>query len=164
MKLFKLTTTEINGNPEACSAVTFELCESMARVKQKQWSDDDIQTMLECIEIPEHMEFGVKKMVEKENFAELSRFVKELEEMGYELEDLLFAESHRQTFSATQLYEIYEGQEIGLDTSVYAKPEFDCMQMRQIRYGLEAGVDTSIYAKPEFNWKKMEQIRLGLEK
>ena len=43
--------------------------------------------------------------------------------------------------------EIKSGLESGIDTSIYAKPEFNCDQMRQIREGLESRLDVSIYAK-----------------
>ena len=40
---------------------------------------------------------------------------------------------------------------------------FNEAQLVQISKGLEVGLDVSIYAKPEFNWKQMGIIRKGLE-
>lgn len=46
---------------------------------------------------------------------------------------------------------IYEGMEMGLDISWYAKPEFDAFTMRIIKLGLEKDVDVSSVAKPELD-------------
>ena len=50
----------------------------------------------------------------------------------------------KQGFSADQIREIAEGQEAGLDVSVYAKKEYMAIQMRQIRMGMEKGLDVSV--------------------
>ena len=69
----------------------------------------------------------------------------------------------KQGFSADQIREIAEGQEAGLDVSVYAKKEYMAIQMRQIRMGMEKGLDVSVYAQKDFDWFQMEEIREGLE-
>ncbi len=66
-------------------------------------------------------------------------------------------------FSTDQLVEIEEGKKSGVDTSVYAKPEYLAIQMRQIRFGLEEGLNVSAYLDPKFDWFQMFEIRLGLE-
>lgn len=65
-------------------------------------------------------------------------------------------------FTMDQINEITEGEEAGLDVSVYAKRDFFAIQMRQIRLGLEEGLDVKLYAKPEYDWFQMEEIRKGL--
>lgn len=71
-------------------------------------------------------------------------------------------------FNAAQMREIKVGQILGIDISVYAKPEFDGLQMREIRMGLdktrfEKNIKVSVYAKPEFDYFQMQEIRMGLE-
>ena len=53
---------------------------------------------------------------------------------------------------------------MGIDVSVYAKPEFSWKQMIQIKVGLAEGLDVSIYAKLEFDWEQMREIRERLLK
>jgi uncharacterized protein (DUF342 family) len=68
-----------------------------------------------------------------------------------------------QGFTQDQIHEILEGEEVGVDVSVYAKTEFLAIQMRQIREGLLYGLDVSKYASPKYDWFQMEEIRLGLQ-
>ncbi|MCM1045252.1 MAG: FapA family protein [Candidatus Gastranaerophilales bacterium] len=65
-------------------------------------------------------------------------------------------------FTPDQKKEIVEGLEVGVDTSLYARPEFMAIQMRQIKMGLMEGVDVTIYADPAYDWFQMEQLRKGL--
>ena len=44
-----------------------------------------------------------------------------------------------ENFSQSQIKQIEEGREAGLDVSVYAKPEYAAMHMRQIRLGDRCG-------------------------
>ena len=55
------------------------------------------------------------------------------------------------------------GLAAGIDTTLYAKPEFDNLQMYEIRIGLEHGIDASQYSKPEYEDAQMCEIRKGLE-
>lgn len=41
--------------------------------------------------------------------------------------------------------------------------KFNYSQMQEIRQGLEKGLDISQYADPKFHWKQMQGIRLGLK-
>lgn len=66
-------------------------------------------------------------------------------------------------FTHDQIREIKEGDEEGLDVSVYAKKEFLAIQMLEIRRGLQAGVAVKLYARPEYDWFQMAEIRTGLE-
>lgn len=68
----------------------------------------------------------------------------------------------KQGFSADQIREIKEGQEAGLDVSVYAKKEYMAIQMRQIRMGMAEGLPVELYADTDFDWFQMEEIRNGL--
>ncbi len=68
-----------------------------------------------------------------------------------------------ENFSQSQIKQIEEGREAGLDVSVYAKPEYAAMHMRQIRLGLMEGLAVERYATPEYDWFQMEEIRLGME-
>ena len=67
-------------------------------------------------------------------------------------------------YSIDQLQEIEEGQEKGLNVSLYQNPEFLAIQMREIRLGLEAGLDVTVYADTAYDWFQMKEIRKGLEK
>lgn len=66
-------------------------------------------------------------------------------------------------FSQSQIKQIEEGREAGLDVSVYAKKEFAAMHMRQIRLGLLEGLAVERYATADYDWFQMEEIRLGME-
>lgn len=57
--------------------------------------------------------------------------------------------SNNKKFNNVQKNEIRKGIEDGIDTSVYAKPEFDVTQMQEIRLGLKNGLDVSIYANSD---------------
>lgn len=65
-------------------------------------------------------------------------------------------------FTPDQVNEIQEGQEAGLDISIYAKKQFLAIQMRQIRLGQTEALPVEKYASPEYDWFQMEEIRLGL--
>lgn len=45
--------------------------------------------------------------------------------------------SNMDNFTDDQKREIAQGEQFGLDVSVYAKPEYDWFQMEEIRKGLE---------------------------
>lgn len=45
--------------------------------------------------------------------------------------------SNMGNFTDDQKREIAQGEQFGLDVSVYAKPEYDWFQMEEIRKGLE---------------------------
>lgn len=66
-------------------------------------------------------------------------------------------------FSQSQITQIEEGRQAGVDVSVYARKEFAAMHMRQIRLGLMEGLAVERYATPEYDWFQMEEIRLGME-
>lgn len=66
-------------------------------------------------------------------------------------------------FTHDQIREIKEGEDAGLDVSVYAKREFLAIQMLEIRRGMQAGVAVEIYALPKYDWFQMAEIRTGLE-
>lgn len=72
-------------------------------------------------------------------------------------------EENKSRFTADQLFEIEDGKEYGVDTSIYADERYLAIQMRQIKLGLLSGVDVQIYCNPEYDWFQMEEIRLGLE-
>lgn len=62
-----------------------------------------------------------------------------------------------------RLIQIKLGEEAGVDTSIYNRPEFNWKQMNQIRQGLVNGLDVNVYANLEYNAEQMGQIRKGLE-
>lgn len=66
-------------------------------------------------------------------------------------------------FAKNQLEEIKLGKEEGLDTSVYAKPEYTSIHMHEIRKGLEEKLPVERYLNPEYDWLQMKEIRKGLE-
>jgi uncharacterized protein (DUF342 family) len=68
----------------------------------------------------------------------------------------------KEGFNPNQIDEIRQGQEAGLDVSVYAKKKFFAVQMREIRLGLLDGVDVNFYANPDYDWFQMQEIRKGL--
>ena len=65
-------------------------------------------------------------------------------------------------FTKKQKEQIELGKKQGLDTSVYAKPEYNVMQMMQIREGMLEKLDVKQYLNPAYNWLQMEEIRKGL--
>lgn len=67
------------------------------------------------------------------------------------------------TFTEDQKWEIEQGEKLGLDVSLYAKPEFLAIQMREIRVGMLDHLPVSWYAKPEYDWFQMEEVRKGLQ-
>ncbi len=69
----------------------------------------------------------------------------------------------KQGFSQDQIYEIEEGQAVGLNTDLYARKDYLAIQMRQIRFGLLEALPVEVYARPEYDWFQMEEIRLGLQ-
>ena len=66
-------------------------------------------------------------------------------------------------FTDDQIDEILDGQEKGLDVSVYARKEFYAIQMHQIKLGLEHDIPVVFYATTDYDWFQMEEIRKGLE-
>lgn len=81
--------------------------------------------------------------------------------MNRDMESL--KESGNLEFTPDQKKEIEEGIAAGVDTSIYARPEFLAIQMRQLKLGLMDGIDVTIYADPAYDWFQMEQIRRGLK-
>ena len=71
--------------------------------------------------------------------------------------------SNMDNFTDDQKREIAQGEQFGLDVSVYAKPEYLAIQMREIRVGMLEHLPIQWYAKPEYDWFQMEEIRKGLE-
>ncbi len=67
------------------------------------------------------------------------------------------------TFTEDQKWEIDQGEKLGLDVSLYAKPEFLAIQMREIRIGMLDHLPVTWYARPEYDWFQMEEIRKGLQ-
>ena len=61
-----------------------------------------------------------------------------------------------------QMKEIELGKKLGLDISVYAKPEFNNLQMATIRTGLQKGLDVTEYANPAFDSEQMYLIMYGM--
>lgn len=65
------------------------------------------------------------------------------------------------------LYEIVHGLKVGVDVSIYAKPEFDSDQMSALRMALQCGLDVSKIAKPEYDSYTMHIlthcIELGID-
>ena len=72
--------------------------------------------------------------------------------------------SNMDNYTEDQKREIKYGLEMGLDVSVYARPEFLAIQMREIRVGMLEHLPIEWYAKPEYDWFQMEEIRKGLQK
>lgn len=70
--------------------------------------------------------------------------------------------SNMDNFTDDQKREIAQGEQFGLDVSVYAKPEYDWFQMEEIRKGLEQGLDIQVYADPKISFEVMRQMRKGL--
>lgn len=68
-----------------------------------------------------------------------------------------------QGYDQIQIEEILEGQEHGVDVSVYCDKKYWAIQMRQIRLGLEEGLPVEYYADSHFDWFQMEEIRMGLK-
>ena len=74
-------------------------------------------------------------------------------------------EKYRQmNFNSLQITQILDGQEKGLDTSVYEDVNFDWEQMEQIKLGLEEGLRISHYAYPDIPVTEMRKIRNTLKK
>lgn len=67
-------------------------------------------------------------------------------------------------FSQEQLKQIAMGQQMAVDVSVYAKPEYNYKQMAEIRTGLFYKLDVSLYANPAFTHNYMYWIRVSLKK
>ena len=67
-------------------------------------------------------------------------------------------------FNSLQITQILDGQEKGLDTSVYEDVNFDWEQMEQIKLGLEEGLRISYYAYPDIPVAEMRKIRNTLMK
>ena len=67
-------------------------------------------------------------------------------------------------FNFSQMFEIGEGLDWGVDVSIYADPKFDGEQMGEIRKGLEEELfeDLFVYADPKFQFPQMFEIREGL--
>lgn len=66
-----------------------------------------------------------------------------------------------QEFHDKQLAEIRLGEDAGIDTSIYAKPEYNWLQMEQLRLGLEQNMDVTAYAREDYSHETMKQIRLA---
>ena len=74
-------------------------------------------------------------------------------------------EKYRQmNFNSLQITQILDGQEKGLDTSVYEDNRFDWEQMEQIKLGLEEGLRITYYAYPDIPVAEMRKIRSTLKK
>lgn len=70
------------------------------------------------------------------------------------------------TFTPEQRRQIVWGNRKGINTSIYAKPEFSEGQMVQIRVGLESGYseeDVKSYADPSLTEEEMYERRMELE-
>lgn len=66
-------------------------------------------------------------------------------------------------FTDLQQKEIDAGRQAGLDTSLYARDDFDSLKMRSIRRGLEKNVDIKRFPLKDFNSRQIDEIVLGLE-
>ena len=67
-------------------------------------------------------------------------------------------------FSEKQQGLIEVGKDIGVDTSIYAKPEFSYEQMYEILYALDQLNNPELvkkYAKPEYSAEQMSEIYYG---
>ena len=74
-------------------------------------------------------------------------------------------EKYRQmNFNSLQITQILDGQEKGLDTSVYEDNRFDWEQMEQIKLGLEEGLRITYYAYPDIPVAEMRKIRSTLKR
>lgn len=71
--------------------------------------------------------------------------------------------SNMDIYTDDQKREISLGLQMGLDVSVYARPEFLAIQMQEIRMGMLEHLPIEWYAKPEYDWFQMEEIRKGLQ-
>lgn len=66
-------------------------------------------------------------------------------------------------YSESQIEEILEGYEQGINPHVYMVKEFNWKQMREIRMGIIQGLDISKYCNRLYSAGQMKEIRLGLE-
>lgn len=65
-------------------------------------------------------------------------------------------------FNKYQLRLIRQGLDLGLDVSIYAKPELYVEQMREIVNGLNRGFDMAKYASGDYSEDQISQIVFGL--
>lgn len=106
-----------------------------------------------------------------------------------DIEILMQNSQWRSRFNATQLDQIKQGINQGINAKLYANPKYNHMQMaiianalanninlrshispiynwlqlNEIIHGLSAGVDVNLYKNPQFSQKQMELIRIALE-
>ena len=66
-------------------------------------------------------------------------------------------------FQMMEIQEILQGQDEGLDTSIYEDTRFDWKQMEEIRKGLKEHKDVKYYAMPQLSAQDMREKRLSLE-
>ena len=65
-------------------------------------------------------------------------------------------------FNKYQLRHVRQGLDLGLEVSIYAKPELYAEQMREIVNGLNLGFDMTKYASGDYSEDQLSQIVFGL--
>lgn len=81
--------------------------------------------------------------------------------MDFEKEMFKYKE---QGFNENQIYQIYQGLIAGIDTTVYAKLDYEDYKMEIIRWGLEKEINVQLYMNPALGFQEMYDIYWYLRK